>query len=122
VRLPRPTIRLKLTLWYGGMFLLAGALLLTLTYVLVRQGFQPAPQKVREVVAQKLNIPLSQLEPGSQGHFEFPQPGMGPLRDVTVGRLIHEIQAEQMQQQLNDLITWSGVALAIMAVAAAAAG
>jgi signal transduction histidine kinase len=33
-----------------------------------------------------------------------------------MGRLIHEIQAEQMQQQLNDLITWSAVALAIMAV------
>jgi signal transduction histidine kinase len=113
---PRPTIRLKLTLWYGGMFLLAGALLLTLTYVLVRQGFQPAPQKVREIVAQKLNIPLNQLEPGSQGHVEFLQPGFGPPGGLTMGRLIHEIQAEQMQQQLNDLISWSGVALAIMAV------
>lgn len=115
-RLPRPTIRLKLTLWYGGMFLLAGALLLTLTYVLVRQGFQPAPQKVREIVAQKLNIPLSQLEPSSRGYFQFSQPGLGPPGGLTMGRLIHEIQAEQMQQQLNDLITWSAVALAIMAV------
>jgi signal transduction histidine kinase len=116
LRPPRPTIRLKLTLWYGGMFLLAGALLLTLTYVLVRQGFEPAPQKVRQIVAQKLNIPLNQLEPGSQGHFQFSQPGFGPPGGLTMGRLIHEIQAEQMQQQLNDLTTWSGVALAIMAV------
>jgi signal transduction histidine kinase len=116
VRLPRPTIRLKLTLWYGGMFLLAGALLLTLTYVLVQQGFEPAPQKVREVVAERLNIPLKQIEPGSQGHFQFPRPGFGSPGDVTVGRLIREIQAEQIQQQLSDLITWSGVALAIMAV------
>jgi signal transduction histidine kinase len=114
--LPRPTIRLKLTLWYGGMFLLAGALLLTLTYVLVRQGFQPAPQQVREIVAQKLHIPVQQLEPGSQVHFQFLQPGFGPPGGLTMGRLIHEIQAEQMQQQLNDLIIWSGVALAIMAV------
>jgi signal transduction histidine kinase len=113
---PRPTIRLKLTLWYGGMFLLAGALLLTLTYLLVRQGFQPAPQQVREIVAQKLHIPVQQLEPGAQGHFQFLQPGFGPPGGLTMGRLIHEIQAEQMQQQLNDLILWSGVALAIMAV------
>jgi signal transduction histidine kinase len=114
--LPRPTIRLKLTLWYGGMFLLAGALLLTLTYVLVRQGFEPAPQHVREIVAHKLNIPLNQLDPGSQGHVQFLQPGFGPPGGLTMGRLIREIQAEQMQQQLNDLILWSGVALAIMAV------
>jgi signal transduction histidine kinase len=117
LRLPRPTIRLKLTLWYGGMFLLAGALLLTLTYVLVRQGFEPAPHKVREIVAQKLHIPLPQLEPGSQVHFQFLQPGVGPPPGgLTMGRLINEIQAEQLQQQLNDLILWSGVALGIMAL------
>jgi len=86
-----------------------GRVLLTLTYVLVRQGFQPAPQKVREIVAQKLNIPLSQLEPSSRGYFQFSQPGLGPPGGLTMGRLIHEIQAEQMQQQLNDLITWSAV-------------
>jgi signal transduction histidine kinase len=113
---PRPTIRLKLTLWYGGMFLLAGALLLTLTYVLVRQGFQPAPQRVREDVAQRLHIPANQLEPGSRGLLQYLQPDTGLPADISVGRLINEIQAEQMQQQLNDLIIWSGVALAIMAV------
>jgi signal transduction histidine kinase len=32
----RPTVRLKLTLAYGGLFLLAGAILLTLNYALVR--------------------------------------------------------------------------------------
>ncbi|MDQ1491243.1 MAG: hypothetical protein QOJ23_3757 [Actinomycetota bacterium] len=34
--LPRFTVRLKLTLAYGGLFLLAGAILLTLNYALVR--------------------------------------------------------------------------------------
>ena len=32
----RPTVRLKLTMAYGGLFLLAGAILLTLNYALVR--------------------------------------------------------------------------------------
>jgi signal transduction histidine kinase len=39
----RPTVRLKLTLTYGGLFLLAGALLLALNYALVRRSIGPAP-------------------------------------------------------------------------------
>jgi signal transduction histidine kinase len=39
----RPTVRLKLTLTYGGLFLLAGALLLALNYALVRNSLGPAP-------------------------------------------------------------------------------
>ena len=41
----RPTFRLKLTMAYGGLFLLAGAILLTLNYALVRSSLgKPAPQ------------------------------------------------------------------------------
>ena len=43
MNLLRPTVRLKLTLTYGGLFLLAGALLLTLNYALVRRSLGPAP-------------------------------------------------------------------------------
>src|SRR5579872_5276231 len=35
--LPRPTVRLRLTLLYGALFLIAGALLLAVTYGLVSQ-------------------------------------------------------------------------------------
>ena len=34
-RLPRRTVRLRLTLLYGGLFLISGAVLLAVTYVLV---------------------------------------------------------------------------------------
>jgi len=37
--LPRRTARLRLTLWYGGLFLAFGAALLTVTYALVVQAF-----------------------------------------------------------------------------------
>ncbi len=37
LRLPRRTVRLRLTLLYGGVFLLSGAMLLAITYVLVGQ-------------------------------------------------------------------------------------
>jgi hypothetical protein len=35
----RSTARLRLTLWYGGLFLVSGAALLALTYGLVIQAF-----------------------------------------------------------------------------------
>jgi signal transduction histidine kinase len=43
MNLLRPTVRLKLTMIYGALFLLAGALLLTLNYALVRNSLGPAP-------------------------------------------------------------------------------
>jgi signal transduction histidine kinase len=43
MNLIRPTVRLKLTMTYGGLFLVAGALLLTLNYYLVRNSLGPAP-------------------------------------------------------------------------------
>ncbi|MGE7434571.1 HAMP domain-containing protein, partial [Kitasatospora sp. NPDC001175] len=38
----RPTIRIRLTLLYGGMFLMAGVVLLVLMYFFVRQAFHDA--------------------------------------------------------------------------------
>ena len=38
-RLPRRTVRLRLTLWYGGLFLAFGTTLLAVTYALVVQAF-----------------------------------------------------------------------------------
>ena len=37
-RLPRRTVRLRLTVLYGGLFLAAGAALLAITYVLVERA------------------------------------------------------------------------------------
>src|ERR1700677_245762 len=38
-RLPRRTVRLRLTLLYGGLFLISGTALLVITYVLVAHRF-----------------------------------------------------------------------------------
>ena len=43
---PRWTARLRLTLWYGGLFLLAGLVLVGTSYVLVHQRLTPKPDKV----------------------------------------------------------------------------
>ena len=60
--MPRPTIRLRLTLLYAGVFLLAGAALLTVSYVLVRNnlhagdvGIGPGPvDDVRRAVQREV--------------------------------------------------------------------
>ena len=39
LRLPRRTVRLRLTLLYGGVFLVSGVVLLTITYFLVTNEF-----------------------------------------------------------------------------------
>jgi len=38
------TIRLKLTLWYGCLFLLAGVLLIAINYFMVRNSLSVAPE------------------------------------------------------------------------------
>jgi signal transduction histidine kinase len=43
---PRWTARLRLTLWYGGLFLLAGLVLVATSYLLVRQRLTPQGTKV----------------------------------------------------------------------------
>lgn len=55
-RLWRPTIRLRLTLFYTGLFLMSGAVLLVLMYVLLSQTLQPphppAPNHPPDAVVQ----------------------------------------------------------------------
>jgi signal transduction histidine kinase len=59
LRLPRPTVRLRLTLLYAGVFLLAGAALLTVSYMLVRNnltadhvdiGVSPTSEELRRAI------------------------------------------------------------------------
>jgi hypothetical protein len=68
-----PTIRLKLTLWYGGLFLLAGVLLIAINFFMVRDSLTPAPEKARAAVAERFGIPPEALEfesmPGVLGHL-----------------------------------------------------
>lgn len=70
MNLLRPTVRLKLTMTYGGLFLVAGALLLTLNYYLVRNSLGPAPNVGLTFVA---GAPAGVAAPGV-----VTGPGAGP--------------------------------------------
>jgi signal transduction histidine kinase len=115
----RPSIRLRLTLWYGGLFLLAGILLFTLNYFLVRNHIAPSAEQTRAVVAQRLGIPEQMLEPYVRP-FGMERPMM--VSGVAVGRIMQEVQRELTDQALRRLLFTSGIALAIMAVASLGLG
>ena len=111
------TIRLKLTLWYGGLFLLAGILLIAVNFFMVRNSLTPAPEKARAAVAEKFGIPPEDLEfgsplggpPGEVQHFVT-------INGVPLPRLLNEAQQELKSEALRQLWERSLLALAIMTV------
>ncbi len=111
----RFTIRLRLTLWYGGLFIIVGILMLTLNYFLVRDSLASSPDKARAVVAQRLHIPPQLLDPRT-APFGFNPDERILVNGVPVGRLIDEVQRELHDEALRQLMLMSGVALAVMAM------
>ncbi|NLT36334.1 MAG: HAMP domain-containing protein [Gaiellales bacterium] len=111
VKLPPPTVRLRLSLWYAALFLLAGALLLGLNYLLIRDSFVVSPKDVGIEVAVRLGIPEEQVRPRGD-------PIYGPVMvgDVPLSTLVDEIEREVTSWSLNQLAVKSGIALGVMAL------
>jgi signal transduction histidine kinase len=97
--LKRPSARLRLTALYGALFLVGGAMLLGLTYFLVRQTL-PSPGTGLAVT--NLNGPFVQKP------FPSPFPGTEAAAIQIVG--------QAQQQVLGMFLLESGVALLLMAV------
>jgi signal transduction histidine kinase len=136
--LPRPTLRLRLTLLYGGLFLAAGTVLLGITYELVAHS-SPASVRGQFVVARapaaKLGPPPSLAAP-QQLDASAPAGGTIDIRAYQgkVNQTFRELNANQQAQldkiagrarvalhqqqssQLDALVTRSGIALGIMAI------
>jgi signal transduction histidine kinase len=97
--LKRPSARLRLTAMYGGLFLVAGAMLLGLTYLLVQQTISP-PSGFISIAKGAGGVvvpsPLPTVFPGN----------------VTAVQLVGQAQ----QKVLSTLLIESGVALGLMAV------
>jgi signal transduction histidine kinase len=120
------TIRLKLTLWYGGLFILAGVLLIAVNYLMVRDSLSVAPSKARAAVAEQFGIDPEELE--MQPDFRGPGGPGGPLTYeqyiysaeedafIPTSRLIAEAQRELKDEALRQLWTRSLLALGIMTV------
>lgn len=96
----RNTVRLRLTLWYGGLFLISGVVLLAVTYALVVQAFVGK----------------------TAGNALCPGPGVRSECQVLGTRQARATALAQYATALHELLTRSGVALALTAVLAVALG
>jgi signal transduction histidine kinase len=113
------TIRLKLTLWVGMFFLVAGALLIAVNYFMVHDSMTLAPGKVRSLIAQRHGLNESDLLPPSPGD----RPGQPPPEFLIIdpsggisARWFDEALRELRDEALHQLWTKSLIALAIIAV------
>ena len=113
LRLPARTVRLRLTLLYSGLFLLSGAALLAITYILVRKASGP------DLI----------VAGGSPHGTRGPGALKEALANPEVARYIRASAAEQYAravrlhtEDLHQLLVRSGIALAIMTVVSIALG
>ena len=103
----RLSLRARLTLVYGGLFLLAGMVLLAVTYVLVQQrmpnsfGVTVNPKEVAGLV---------------------PKPAISGLDTEQLKIYVRQVQAEAQRSALNSLLTQGGIALALVSAIAIAFG
>jgi signal transduction histidine kinase len=107
--LPRRTVRLRLTLLYGALFVVSGAALLTITYVLVSHSSNRV--LIRATVQGNDSGVFEQVDPD-----EMPSPsGLPPALRAQVERSQAEAE-NQRRHDLNELLVQSGIALGLMTV------
>ncbi|HEV7162535.1 MAG TPA: HAMP domain-containing sensor histidine kinase [Solirubrobacteraceae bacterium] len=114
MRLPRYTIRLRLTVLYGGVFLILGAILLTIAYAGGSASFS------RRSVVQAVSGTV--VKPGSE---PTPTTPSGEPEEPTSLSVTPQSQQEEKLGAIavnvhgsdqHRMLIWSGLALAIMAV------
>jgi two-component system sensor histidine kinase VanS len=113
LHLPSRTVRLRLTLLYSGLFLVSGAVLLGITYLLVRRSTRP------DLI----------VAGGSPGGPSGPRALKEALANPDVARYVRDAAERQYARalslhanDLHQLLVRSGIALAIMTVVSIALG
>ncbi|GIF20334.1 signal transduction histidine kinase [Actinoplanes tereljensis] len=109
------TVRLRLTLLYGGLFLVSGAVLLAITYLLVAHGGANLLMSSRSTTPTGQTV-TTYLVGG------LPDSGRLPEAEQRVTEALQQMVARQKADFLHQLLVKSGLALAVMAVVAAVFG
>ncbi len=122
-RLPRYTIRLRLAVLYGGVFMVTGTLLLAIVFLSVRSSShsfvvsaQGSAARLVEPHAHNLEVTPQQLSPPAPG-----EPGSAAIARARANQL-GAIADSVNRSDLHQLLIWSVVALAIMVAASMALG
>lgn len=122
VRLVGRTVRLRLTLLYGGLFLASGAVLLAITYGLVSHaGNGSYTYQGPEGAAGRIVGGAGTLAPGPDGappagSAEPPEPTEEQPGNPRDAALLQTAAARQHNDQMHELLVQSATALAIMSV------
>jgi signal transduction histidine kinase len=121
---PRRTVRLRLTVVYGALFLLLGAALLAITYVLVSRNLPAGPTTARRMAPGLLPPPG-----GAAGNIFIRADGGrchllagAPQSPAQLAERAQSCLRQQRALELNQLLTESGIALAIMTVVSVGLG
>jgi len=122
----RPTIRARLTLIYGGMFLVGGIVLLALTYFLVKGNVESQNPPAGRTLIQ--GVVPAQVD----ARFAATLDGRGlelqraaPDTLITAGqaqRVLVAAKSGYQRDTLNSLLTRGGVALGVVTIAAVGLG
>ncbi len=120
LRHPRTTVRWRLTLLYGGLFLLTGAGLLTLTYTLASHAvggnetlFVPGPFSF---AARRGPVPPAARE-NQQVKAATVPPAVSEVLSTAAGRATGRyFGSHQRSADLHQLLVESGIALGVMAI------
>ncbi|MBF9134937.1 HAMP domain-containing histidine kinase [Plantactinospora sp. S1510] len=123
----RLTIRARLTLVYGGLFLLAGLLLLGVTYALVSQRLPDRPSfTVSGSLSGSGSAGARQTDPGLVNGQQTSPPARSGDADppYPAGNLeqVNRAAVETRQDALDALLTQGGIALGVVGAAAIAFG
>ena len=111
MRGPAPTIRLRLTITYGIVFLLTGAVLLTIGYVVVRHDLQARPDFGG--VRRALQVPAD------EGFFGVP-PAFAPGSKFRA--IAEAVRSQYADNTLHRLVVEYVTALIVMGAISIAAG
>jgi signal transduction histidine kinase len=114
-RLPRRTVQLRLTLLYGGLFLLSGAGLLLITYVLVANRLPAA------AILRSQGAPAQSQPAPAAGQAVFYTRSGGCAGALTTSPAqaqarLAQCLGQQRAAELSQLVTDSGIGLGIMTV------
>jgi signal transduction histidine kinase len=128
LRLPRRTVRLRLTLLYIGLFLVSAACLLVITYFLVQRTLPQLPQRVTNgsgsAASTAAGVRISTGGAAVSSACDFSPTASPPtptqLNDCQL--FVQQEAAALNNDVLNRLLIESGIALGIMAVVSVGLG
>lgn len=125
------TIRMRLTLWYAGLFLVSGVVLVALVYTLLSHAFLVTDRGFADRVAQRAGVPVQRpAQTPSAGVPQLPPPpevrfrlrAGDPERAVALATVLEQSRTAARSEALRELLVQSSIALGAMAALSLAAG